>query len=164
MTLGTVPSAQEGSRCSHWVSEVAQSCPTLCDPMDCRLPGFSVHGILQARILEWVTISFSRGSSRPRDWTRVSSVGDRRFNHWATREAKVFSLAETNCSTVYSHSRKDAPPSVGLALIGKEHKIKFRSWENIYYKGAIVDVIYARIIISKENVSEINSNKEPAMY
>ena len=51
-------------------SEVAQSCPTLCDP----LPGFSIHGILQARILEWVTISFSRGSSRPRDRTRVSLI------------------------------------------------------------------------------------------
>jgi len=47
------------------VSEVTQSCPTLCDPMDCSLPGFSIHGILQARILEWVTISFSRGSSYP---------------------------------------------------------------------------------------------------
>ena len=48
-------------------SEVAQSCPTLCDPLDCSLPGFSVHGILQARILEWVAISFSGGSSGPRD-------------------------------------------------------------------------------------------------
>ena len=48
-------------------SEVAQSCPTLCYPVDCSLPGFSVQGILQARILEWVTISFSRGSSRLRD-------------------------------------------------------------------------------------------------
>ena len=47
--------------------EVAQSCPTLCDPMDCSLPGFSIHGILQERILEWVTISFSRRSSRPRE-------------------------------------------------------------------------------------------------
>ena len=48
-------------------SEVAaQSCLTLCNPMDCSLPGFSVHGILQARILEWVTISFSRGSSQHR--------------------------------------------------------------------------------------------------
>ena len=46
---------------------VPQLCPTLCDPMGCSLPGFSVHGILQARILEWVTVSFSRGSSRPRD-------------------------------------------------------------------------------------------------
>ena len=46
----------------EWVSEVTQLCPTLCDPVDCSLPGSSVHGILQARILEWVTISFSRGS------------------------------------------------------------------------------------------------------
>ena len=49
--------------------------------------GFSVHGILQARILEWVTISFSRGSSRPRDRTWVSHIGGRRFNLWTTREA-----------------------------------------------------------------------------
>ena len=48
-------------------SEVAQSCPTLCDPMDYSPPGSSVRGILQARILEWVAISFSRGSSQPRD-------------------------------------------------------------------------------------------------
>ena len=67
--------------------EVAQSCPTLCNPMDCSLPGFSVHGILQARILEWIAISFSRGSSWPRDRTRVSHIGGRRFNLWATREA-----------------------------------------------------------------------------
>ena len=45
------------------LSEVAQLCPTLCNPMDCSLPGFSVHGIFQARVLEWVAISFSRGSS-----------------------------------------------------------------------------------------------------
>ena len=51
---------------------VAQSCPTLCDPMDCSPPGSSVHEIFQARILEWVAISFSRGSSQPRDRTRVS--------------------------------------------------------------------------------------------
>ena len=56
-------------------SEVAQSCPTLCN-----LPGSSVHGILQARILEWVSISFSRGSSQPRDRTWVSCIAGRRFN------------------------------------------------------------------------------------
>ena len=60
--------------------EVAQLCPTLCNPMDCSLPGFSVHGILQARIVEWVTISFSRGYSGPRDQTRVSRTAGRRFN------------------------------------------------------------------------------------
>ena len=48
-------------------SEVAQSCPTLCNPMDCSLPGFSIHGIFQARVLEWVAIFFSRRSSQPRD-------------------------------------------------------------------------------------------------
>ena len=55
-------------------SEVAQSCPTLCDPIDYSLPGFSIHGILQARVLEWVAISFSRGSSRPRNQTQVSHI------------------------------------------------------------------------------------------
>ena len=52
----------------------AQSCSTLCDPMDCSLLGFSLHGIFQARILEWVAISFFRGPSQPRDWIR--------FLHW----------------------------------------------------------------------------------
>ena len=57
---------------SFIVCACAQLCPTLCDPMDCSTPGFFVHGIFQARILEWVVISSSRGSSLPRDWTRVS--------------------------------------------------------------------------------------------
>ena len=52
--------------------EVAQSCPTLCDPMDCSLLGSSVYGIFQARILEWVAMPFSRGSSWPRGQTCVS--------------------------------------------------------------------------------------------
>ena len=64
---------------SERVSEVAQSCPTLWDPMDCSIPGSSVHGIFQARVLEWVAISFSRGSSRPRDRTRVSHIAGRCF-------------------------------------------------------------------------------------
>ena len=67
---------------------VTQSCPTLCDPMDCSPPGFSVHGILQTGILEWVAISFSRGSSWPKHQTRVSCVVGRFFTIWATREAQ----------------------------------------------------------------------------
>ena len=51
----------------------------LCDPMDCSLPGSSVHGIFQARVLEWIAISFTRGSSRPRDQTQVSRIVDRRL-------------------------------------------------------------------------------------
>ena len=58
----------------------------LCDPMDCSLPGSSVPGILQAGILEWVAISFSRRSSQPRDRTWVSRIAGRRFTIWATRE------------------------------------------------------------------------------
>ena len=55
----------------------AQSCPTLCNPVDCSPPGSSVHGILQARILEWAAISFSRGSPQPRDRTWVSCTAGR---------------------------------------------------------------------------------------
>ena len=66
---------------------IVQSCLTLCNPMHCSPPGFSVHDILQARILEWVAISFSRGSSQPRDWTQVSCIGGGFFTMWATREA-----------------------------------------------------------------------------
>ena len=55
-------------------SEVVQLCPTLCSPMDCSLPGSSLHGIFQARVLEWVAISFSRGPSRPRYQTHISCL------------------------------------------------------------------------------------------
>ena len=64
---------------------VSQLCPTLCDPMDCSLPGSSVHGILQARILQWVAISFSRGSSWPRDQTRDSCFAGRFFTIWVKK-------------------------------------------------------------------------------
>ena len=66
----------------------SQSCLTLCNLMDCGSPGSSVPGILQARILEWVAISVSTGSSRPRDRTWVSHVADRFFTVWAPREAR----------------------------------------------------------------------------
>ena len=60
-------------------SEVAQACPAVCDPMDCSLPGSWVHGIFQATVLEWVAISFSKGSSQPRDQTQVSRIAGRRY-------------------------------------------------------------------------------------
>ena len=66
---------------------VTQSYPTLCNSMDSRPPGSSDHGILQARILEWIAISLSRASSQPRDWTCVSCIGKWILYHWATREA-----------------------------------------------------------------------------
>ena len=74
---------------TYWSSEVrwgevAQLCPTLWNPIDCSLPGSSVHGIFQATVLEWVAISISRGSSQPRDRIWVSHIVGRRFTIWAT--------------------------------------------------------------------------------
>ena len=72
---------------------VTQSCPTLCKPMNCSPPGSSVHGILQARILEWDAFSFSKGSSWPRDLTQVSCTAGRFFIVWATGDipfCKIF--------------------------------------------------------------------------
>ena len=68
---------------------VIQLCPTLCNPMDCGLPGFCVHGIFQARILEWLAIPFSMGSSWPRDRTLVSCNAGEFFIVLATREAHM---------------------------------------------------------------------------
>ena len=65
---------------------VAQSCLTLCDPMDCSLPGSSVHGSSQARIMEWVVISFSRESSWPRDRTQVFCLAGKFFFFFFTTE------------------------------------------------------------------------------
>ena len=77
---------QKWQSCAH-----AQPCLTLCDAMDCSPPGSSVHGILQARILEWVAISSSRGSSRSRDWTQAACVSciAGGLYYWATWEAPV---------------------------------------------------------------------------
>ena len=79
---------------------VAQLCPTFCDPMDYSLPGSSVRGILQARILEWVAIPYSRGSSRPRDQTWVSGIAGKIFTVWATREGPWF-FKVVKCKNIY---------------------------------------------------------------
>ena len=79
--------------------KLLQLCLTLCDPMDCSPPSFSVHGILQAIILQWVAIPFSRGSSWPRARTRMF------FTVWATREANNFRTEENKicCSFHFFH-------------------------------------------------------------
>ena len=65
----------EKEMATHSSCLIAKLCLTLCDPKDCSLPGSSVHEIFQARILEWIAISFSRRSSKPRDQTHISCVG-----------------------------------------------------------------------------------------
>ena len=68
---------------------VTQSCPTLCDPIDCSLPRYTIYGILQARVLEWVPIPFSRGSSWPRDRTRSPTLQGDSFLSELPRKPKV---------------------------------------------------------------------------
>ena len=79
----------------HWSDPFlvfdTQLCLTLCGPMGCSPLNSSVHGILQARILEWVAIPFSRGSSQHRDWTQVSCIAGRFFTIWAARETLIYS-------------------------------------------------------------------------
>ena len=80
--------------------KVAQSCPTLCNPID-----YIVHGLLQARILEWVAYSFSRDSSWPRNWTGVSCITGGFFTNWAMREALMMASLETSVSVCESQSK-----------------------------------------------------------
>ena len=94
-------------KCAQLLSRV-----WLCDPMDCSPPDSSVYGILQARILEWVAISFSRGSSQPRDQTQVSSVAGRFFTVWATREAQ---------NTCYNMNKPQTHYAKWKKLDAKEH-------------------------------------------
>ena len=93
-------------------SEVAQSHLTFCNPMDCSLPGSSVHGIFQAWVLQWVAISFSRGSSWPRDQTQVSHIAGRCFTIWVTRDAP--DGKESACNT----RDQDSIPVLGRSLGG----------------------------------------------
>ena len=84
--------------------KVAKLCPTLCNPMD-----YTVHGILQARVLEWVAFPFSGGSSQPRDWTQVSCIASRFFTSWANGSWRLLnsfamptSLTKKNVSSLHS--------------------------------------------------------------
>ena len=124
--------------------KVAQSCPSLWDPMACSLPGSFVHGILPARILEWVAIPWSRGSSQPipwssgssqpRDWTQVSCTAGR-FYTWATREALppglpvyIFIISSISRWTVYLLVlKKESSVPASLSLCSYNHRC-FESW------------------------------------
>ena len=91
--------------------EVANLCLTLGDPMDCSLPCSSIHGIFQARILEWVAISFSRGSLWPRNWTQVSCIRGRPITVWATRESSF--LCNETAIQIQNPLGRWAHPAIG---------------------------------------------------
>ena len=92
-------------------------CPTLCDPMDYSPPGSSVLGTLQARILERIAISFSRGSFQPRDWIQVSSIAGRFHTIWATREASNTLYMYVSIYKEVSHKVLPAPKEMGLRSV-----------------------------------------------
>ena len=97
----------------HVGAQSLQSCLILWDPMNCSPPGSSVHGILQARILEWVAIRSSRGSSWPRDWTHISWVScivGKLFTHWATWEASVQFSRSVVSNSLRPHESQHARP------------------------------------------------------
>ena len=119
---------------------VTQSCLTLCDPMDCSLPGFSVHGILQARILEWVAMPFSRGSSRPKDGTWVSCIG-RWILYHLSHQGSPRGLNEQ-----VDHSLNNSLPSTPLA-------------HNAYLLYYLL-LIFARIIHQSSNHSASGSSSQ----
>ena len=89
---------------SLWVSVcdlVTQSCPTLCNPMNCSPSGSSIHEILQARIMEWIAIPFSRGSSCPRDQTQVSCIVGRLFSFIDVCYCFLHFFSTYFCSEIY---------------------------------------------------------------
>ena len=103
---------------THWNSMVVlvtKPCPTHWNSMDCSRPGSSVHGILQARILEWVAILFSRGSSLPRDWTHVSRIAGRFFTVWVTREAPL-KIRQPLKIALKRNSKSEAPTALVLII------------------------------------------------
>ena len=141
---------------------VAQSCSTLCKPMDCSPPDSSVHGILQAQILEWVAMPSSRGSSQPRDQTQVSHISGRFFTVWAPRESheywsgtlsllwKIFLTRESNRGLLHcrrilyhlSYQRSD-----GILFSAKkrnELSVHEKTWRKLQY-----------MLLSESNQSEI---------
>ena len=123
---------QRTNLCVLWTVKalVAQSCLTLCYPMGCSLPGSSVHGIPQGRILEWVAILFSRGSSWLRDWIWVSRIAGRFFTVWAVGEALcvlwgyIISLHIQNFPQLsYSHLHPSPPPPAGSTQLSSSPSV-----------------------------------------
>ena len=107
----------------------------LCEPMDCSPPVSSVHVNLQARILEWVAVPFSRGSSQPRNWTRISCIVGRFFTSWTTREAKecsynliIIYLKGQQRKHVTRHFSKDTQMTEGLGAGGEGDDRGWDGW------------------------------------
>ena len=101
----------------------------LCNPVDCSQPGFSFHGIFQARILEWAAISFSREPSPPRDQTCVSCIGRWILYHWATREARMTLSSTYFTSLLHVHPCPSLIHVIKVSLVAQMIKSLLAMWE-----------------------------------
>ena len=146
--------------------KVVQSCPTLCDPVD-----YIVHGILQARILEWVAFPFSRGSSQPRGRTQVARIVDGFFTSWATRDAEEYwsvwpvpspvDLPEPGIEPEFLALQTDCLPT---ELSGKpDHQRRFAQSWGVFQDMALRVSWEARFSVLKPGQSQINQGKVVAI-
>ena len=103
----------------------------LCDHTEWRMPGSSVHRLLQARMLEWVAIPFSRGSSQPRNWTQVSYIAGRFFTTWATREAQfLYSVQSLNRVQLFA-TPWIAARQASLSITNSRSSLRLTSIESV---------------------------------
>ena len=154
---------------------VAQSCPSLCDPMDCSPIGSSAHGILQTRILEWVPISFSRGYSQPRDWTQVSRIVDRLFTIWVklgNPYIKCIVLNMPQCILVYPSNKINCKwwnltnrivILKAINMLVESHTqcnimLKMHKWQNVFHKNGNTEYSY-HLLLQSGNITFGNVGK-----
>ena len=118
---------------------VAKLCPTLCDLMACSPPGFSVHGISRGRILEWVVISFSRGSSWSKDQIHISCISRQILYHWATREAPSIVNISDQLKTLLSSScvRTNSAYMNMNPHLGLTHQCSDQLWPNPEWESSL---------------------------
>ena len=114
---------------------VTRLCATLCDPVDCSLPGSSVRGIFQARILEWIAIPFSRVSSWPRDQTQVSCIAGRFFTVWATREVPHYLHRKPASLLTILHSLGAVDWVPGEQTMRCRKLVKECPWDQYFWLG-----------------------------
>ena len=117
-----------------------------CNHMDCRLPGSSVRGIFQARVLEWVAISFSRGSSWPRDQTQVSCIAGRFFTIWANWVVQYKWIFQINYSLAFK-----APTCLIITNIKRSFHKNLYNILSPFYNSCIL----TRILVTKKNSSTL---------
>ena len=124
---------------------VTKSCLTLCDPMGCSPPGSSVHGFSQVRILEWVAISYSKGSSWPRDQTCISCIGRQIPYHWATSRAHLmcsvqFSSVPQSCPTLFD------PMDCSIPGFPVHHQLLEFTQTHVHWVGDAIQPISSSVV------------------